>query len=228
MLSLSTAAHASLRGARTRGFESLAEDPVRWPAGQSSWARGGQGAHVEECLGDGVDHPSRRRAGPAAGSSGATSACRVRGPSGGRFGRERGAPGVVELASPAAAGASTILRDRRRRVGKEMSVEAASGEAAVERELGGKRAGAFFQRKLKLSSLRSALRTWAWGPRLPDVGGTLRSCNAELRDREAPSAAARLRACHPLPFPGLRGDERRSGRGVGARVRSIVHAWRRA
>ena len=80
---------------------------------------GGQGVHV-----------TRRRwcrleAGRAvAGLSEATSACRVRGPSGGRFGRERGAPGVVELASPAAASASTILRGRRR-VGKEMSVEAA-------------------------------------------------------------------------------------------------------
>ena len=38
MLSLSTAARTSLRGARPRGFESLAEDAVRWPAGRSSWA----------------------------------------------------------------------------------------------------------------------------------------------------------------------------------------------
>ena len=60
--------------------------------------------------------------------------------------------------------------------------------------------------------------------KLPDVGGALRSCNAELRDREAPSAAARLRACHPLPFPGLHGDERRAGRGFGVRVRRVVHA----
>ena len=37
--------------------------------------------------------------------------------------------------------------------------------------------------------------------KLPDVGSALRSCNAELRDREAPSgsAAARLRACHVIP-----------------------------
>ena len=60
--------------------------------------------------------------------------------------------------------------------------------------------------------------------KLPDVGSALRRCNAELRDREAPSAAARLRTCQPLPFPGLHGDERRAGRGFGARVRRVVHA----
>ena len=37
--------------------------------------------------------------------------------------------------------------------------------------------------------------------KLLDVGSALRSCNAELRDREAPSgsAAAKLRACHIIP-----------------------------
>ena len=59
--------------------------------------------------------------------------------------------------------------------------------------------------------------------KLPDVGSALRSHDAELataKRRPLPPG----RACHSLPFPGLHGDERRAGRGFGARVRRVVHA----
>ena len=92
-----------------------------------------------------------------------------------------------------------------------MSVEAASGEAAVERELGGKRAGAFFQRKLKLSSLISALRTWAWASRYIKP-----AINSEVQRRRSAISVVR-----PVR---LAGESRRRGGGGVRRKEGVARA----